>query len=108
VAYLMLRQGIDDPNRRARFAAVYGIVGFTSVPITFFSIRWWRTIHPVVIGSGSATASGGFDMTSPMRLVFFFSLFALTVLYFCLLANRLRLQEFAERVDELKAKWLSA
>ena len=108
VAYLMLRQGIDDPNRRARFAAVYGIVGFTSVPITFFSIRWWRTIHPVVIGSGSATASGGFDMTSPMRLVFFFSLFALTVLYFCFLANRLRLQEFAERVDELKAKWLSA
>jgi hypothetical protein len=43
-----------------------------------------------------------------MRLVFFFSLFALTVLYFCFLANRLRLQEFAERVDELKAKWLSA
>ena len=50
VAYLMLRQGIDDPERRARFAAVYGIVGFISVPITFMSIRWWRTIHPVLIG----------------------------------------------------------
>jgi heme exporter protein C len=108
VAYLMLRQGIDDPSRRARFAAVYGIVGFVSVPITFFSIRWWRTIHPVIIGSGSPTASGGFDMTSPMKVVFFFCLFAITVLYFCFLANRLRLQKFAERVDELKAKWLSA
>ena len=50
IAYLMLRQGIEDPDRRARFAAVYGIVGFISVPITYMSIRWWRTIHPVVIG----------------------------------------------------------
>ncbi|HLE29755.1 MAG TPA: cytochrome c biogenesis protein CcsA, partial [Anaerolineales bacterium] len=92
VAYMMLRQGMEDPDRRARFAAVYGIVGFISVPITFFSIRWWRTIHPVVIGSSSPTAEGGFDMTSPMRLVFFFSLFTFTVLYFCFLANRLRLE----------------
>ncbi len=108
VAYLMLRQGIEDPDRRARFAAVYGIVGFISVPITFFSIRWWRTIHPVVIGSGSPSAEGGFDMTSPMRLVFFFSLFAFTVLYFCFLANRLRLERLAERVEQLKVKVLSA
>ena len=108
VAYMMLRQGVEDPDRRARFAAVYGIVGFISVPITFFSIRWWRTIHPVVIGSSSPTAEGGFDMTSPMRLVFFFSLFTFTVLYFCFLANRLRLERLAERVEQLKARLLSA
>ena len=50
-AYLMLRQGIEDPDRRARFGAVYAIIGFLSVPLTFFSIRIFRTIHPVVIGS---------------------------------------------------------
>lgn len=104
VAYLMLRQGIEDPGRRARFAAVYGIVGFVSVPITFFSIRWWRTIHPVVIGSGSPTAEGGFDMTSPMRLAFFFSLFTFTVLYFTFLAHRVRLERLAERVAQLKVQ----
>lgn len=108
VAYLMLRQAIEDPGRRARLAAVYGIFGFISVPITFFSIRWWRTIHPVVIGNGSPTAQGGFDMTSPMKLVFFFSLFAFTVLFFCFLANRLRLQRFSEQVELAKAKWRSA
>jgi heme exporter protein C len=108
VAYLMLRQGLEDPERRARFAAVYGIVGFVSVPITFFSIRWWRTIHPVIIGSGSPTAQGGFDMTPPMRLVFFFALFTFTVLYFCLLAHRVRLERLAERVEQLKASRLSA
>jgi heme exporter protein C len=104
VAYLMLRQGVEDPGRRARFASVYGIVGFISVPLTFFSIRWWRTIHPVIIGSGTATAIGGFDMTPPMLQVFLFSLFAFTVLYFCFLTNRLQLQREMDHVEQLKAQ----
>ncbi len=104
VAYLMLRQGVEDPGRRARFASVYGIVGFISVPLTFFSIRWWRTIHPVIIGNATATAIGGFDMTPPMLQVFFFSLFAFTVLYFCFLANRLQLQSEMDHVEQLKAQ----
>jgi heme exporter protein C len=107
VAYLMLRQGVEDPGRRARFASVYGIVGFISVPLTFFSIRWWRTIHPVVIGNGTATSIGGFDMTPPMLLVFFFSLFAITVLYFCFLANRLQLQREIDHVEQLKMQAIS-
>ena len=37
-AYLMLRVGIEDPGRRARFGAVYAIVGFVSVPLTFFQL----------------------------------------------------------------------
>jgi heme exporter protein C len=108
VAYLMLRQGIEDPDRRARFAAVYGIVGFISVPITYFSIRWWRTIHPVVIGSSSPTAQGTFDMTPRMLVTFLFSLFTFTVLYFCFLANRLRLARLQDRVETLKAEMLAA
>ena len=38
MAYLMLRSGIEDPDRRARFGAVYAIIGVISVPLTFFSI----------------------------------------------------------------------
>ena len=34
-AYLMLRQGIEDPDRRARFGAVFAKLGFQSVPMTF-------------------------------------------------------------------------
>jgi heme exporter protein C len=106
VAYLMLRQGIEDPGRRARFAAVYGIVGFISVPITYFSIHWWRTLHPVVIGSGSPTAEGGFDMTRPMVWVLLFSLAVCHAVFFSLLANRLRLARLSEHVEELKARLL--
>jgi len=108
IAYLMLRQGIDDPDRRARFAAVYGIVGFISVPITYMSIRWWRTIHPVVIGDQAAGAKGEFAMTTHMLQTFLFSLLAFTVLYFCFLFNRLRLSRLEERVEQLKAETMAA
>jgi heme exporter protein C len=70
-AYLLLRQGIEDPDRRARFGAVYTIVGFISVPLSFLSIRLLRTIHPVVIAGSNPEAEGGFGMTPAMRTTFF-------------------------------------
>jgi heme exporter protein C len=108
VAYLMLRQGIDDPDRRARFGSVYGIIGFLSVPLTFLSIRVFRTIHPVVVGSGDANATGAFDMTPRMLQAFLFSLLTFTFLYATLLWHRLRLGRLADQVERLKVKVLSA
>jgi heme exporter protein C len=108
LAYLMLRQGIEDPDRRARFGAVYGILGFLSVPLTFLSIRIWRTIHPVVVGSGDPTAEGSFDMTPRMLQAFLFSLLTFTFLYATLLWHRVRLGRLGEKVEQLKMKALSA
>ena len=108
LAYLLLRQGIEDPGRRARFAAVYAIIGFLSVPLTFLSIRIFRTIHPVVVGSSDPAALGAFDMTPPMLHTFLFSLLAFTVLYVTLLWHRVRMKSLAEMVEQLKMKLLSA
>ena len=72
-AYLPLRQGIEDPQRRARFAAVYGVIAFASVPLTFAAVRIFRSIHPVVIGAGAPGAKGSFDMTPAMRDTLLFS-----------------------------------
>ena len=65
----MLRGAVENPEQRARFASVYGIFAFIGVPLTYFSIRWWRTIHPVVIGGENAAAQGGFAMGPSIRLV---------------------------------------
>jgi heme exporter protein C len=97
VAYFMLRSAMDDPARRARFAAVYGIFAFLSVPITFMSIRWWRTIHPVLIDPKS-----GFGLSKNMMPIFFLSLIAFTLFYFVLLLCRLRLERSREHLDALK------
>lgn len=104
-AYLMLRSGIEDPDRRARFGAVYAIVGFLSVPLTFFSARLFRTIHPVVIGTNQPGAEGAFDMTADMRLVFFFSLFTFSVIFVDLLWHRIRLGQLQDQVEQLKLKF---
>ena len=104
VAYFMLRQGIDDPDRRARFGAVYALLGGISAPITFFAIRLFRTIHPVVIGGSNVDAEGGFNMTSDMLGVFFFALFAFTIIFIDLFWNRIRLGNLQEQVEQLKLK----
>jgi len=104
VAYFMLRQGIDDPDRRARFGAVYALVGALSAPITFFAIRLFRTIHPVVIGGTNPEADGGFSMTADMRVAFFFALFAFSVIFIDLFWNRIRLGDLQNKVEQLKLK----
>ncbi|MFN8380817.1 MAG: cytochrome c biogenesis protein [Anaerolineales bacterium] len=102
IAYFMLRQGIEDPDKRARFGAVYALLGGLSAPITFMVIRLFRTIHPVVIGNQSAAAQGGFDMTADMRTAFFFALFAFTVVFIDLMWHRIRLGGLQEKVEQLK------
>jgi heme exporter protein C len=103
-AYLLLRQGIEDPDRRARFGAVYTIIGFISVPLTFLSIRLLRTIHPVVVGGGDPEAEGGFSMTPAMRTTFFFSLVTFSWIFASLLWHRIRLGRLAEKVEQLRLK----
>ena len=106
-AYLMLRSGLEDPNRRARFGAVYAIVGFISVPLTFFSARLFRTIHPVVIGTNQPGAEGSFDMTPKMLQTFLFSLLTFSFIFADLLWHRIRLGRLADRVEQLKLKTMN-
>jgi heme exporter protein C len=102
IAYFMLRQGIEDPGRRARFGAVYTIIGAVSAPITFFAIRLFRTIHPVVIGGGDPSAQGTFAMEPGMKVAFFFALFAFTIIFVDLFWNRILMGRLAARVEQLK------
>jgi len=104
IAYFMLRQGIDDPDRRARFGAVYALLGGISAPITFFAIRLYRTIHPVVVGGANPEAEGGFSMTADMRTAMFVALLAFTVIFVDLYWNRIRLGDLQEKVEQLKLK----
>ncbi|HSB01936.1 MAG TPA: cytochrome c biogenesis protein CcsA, partial [Anaerolineales bacterium] len=103
-AYFMLRQGIDDPDKRATFGAIYALIGGLSAPITFFAIRLFRTIHPVVIAGTNPAATGSFGMTPKMEVAFFFALFTFTVIFIDLFWNRTRLGALQDRVEQLKLK----
>jgi len=105
IAYFMLRTGIDDAERRARFGAVYALVAAISVPVTFMSIRWVdRTLHPVVFGVSRATSEIDMAMTFDMVKVLLFALFTFTVIFIDLFWNRIRLGELQDKVEQLKLK----
>jgi heme exporter protein C len=103
VAYFMLRSGIEDPDRRARFGAVYALLGGLSAPITFMAIRLFRSIHPVVIGAANANQEK-MGMNGDMKIAFFFALFAFTVIFIDLFWNRIRLGQLEAGVEQLKLK----
>jgi heme exporter protein C len=101
VGYLMLRSAVEDPARRARFAAVYGIVAFISVPINFIAIRLWRTQHPLMFGSEGGGLGPG------MMLAFFFTLITFTIWYVTLMGHRVRLERLRDDVEQLKQRMIS-
>ena len=86
VSYVMLRGSVLNYERAARFAAVYGILAFVTVPLSWFAIRWWRTIHPQVI------SSDGMAMTPKMITTLFISLGIYTLVYLTLLYERFHLE----------------
>lgn len=94
VAYLMLGRVVKE-NQRANLAAVFGIIGFINVPITFFSIRLWRTIHPVII------TSRGLNMSWPMKFSLIITFIAFCFLFFSLLISRIRLERLKMCIEEI-------
>ena len=45
LGYMALRHAIDDPRRADRASAVLALVGAINVPIIYFSVKWWNTLH---------------------------------------------------------------
>ncbi len=96
VAYLALRASIEDPAARSRVAAVVGIFGFLNVPLTYFSVRWWRTQHPKPVVMGAE--GSGLDPAMGWTLaVTWLALFLLAAL---LMGERIRLARLLHRLEE--------
>ncbi len=99
LAYFILRGGLDTPEAKARLGAVYAIVGVVTVPLTFFSIRLFRTIHPVVIATGGEGGSA-FNMSPRMLFAFVASLVTFTVLLAALIWHRFLLAKAEFQNDQ--------
>jgi heme exporter protein C len=97
VAYFVLRSVVEEEQRRATYAAVFAIIAFIDVPITFFATRFLpEGLHPVVI---SASGSG---MEGSMLLSFLISMLGMTLLLVALIRRDLAVEGLKERVADLK------
>ena len=99
--YFVLRATVEEEERRATFAALFAVIAFIDVPITFFATRVLpeqSQLHPVVI---TARDTG---MTGKMFLAFFVSMAGMTLLFFALLRNDLRIERLKEELAYIKNK----
>jgi heme exporter protein C len=98
ISYLLLRGLIDDPQRRATLAAVFGIFAYLDLPLVYVSNRLWRTQHPKPVLFGDADS--GLDPT--MLKVMLFAMFALCSLVVLVLIDRYRLERLRFEAEELR------
>lgn len=68
---LTLRRFIDDPSRRAVWSAVATIIAFVDVPVVYFSVRWWNSLHQTQSTPETVASS----MVTPLRINAFGILF---------------------------------
>lgn len=97
VAYLLVRNYVPDPERRAMMSAVFGIVAFVDAPIVWFSIRWWRDIHPSPV-----VETGG--LSPLMRPALWTCLVVFMILFLYLLRRRFFLEQARLDVDVLERR----
>ena len=97
--YLMLRKAVDNQSTRARYAAVFGIVGFIDVPIVHLAIKLWGNImHPVVIKSASDAG-----MPPEMMLSLRVSMLAFLLMFVSLFLLRFRLENLSASASKLRS-----
>jgi heme exporter protein C len=97
VAYLLIRNYIEDPERRALVSAVFGIIAFVDTPLVWFSIRWWRDIHP-----SPMLETGG--LSSSMWPAFLVCWAAFQVFFIYLLRRRFFLESMREELEALERR----
>ena len=45
IGFIALQAAIDDPRRADKAGAILALVGVVNIPIIYFSVKWWNTLH---------------------------------------------------------------
>ena len=95
IGYLMLRAAAGDDLRRARFAAVFAIVGFIDIPLVWLSARYLRALSPVIFTPHSI------GLAPSMAWALLAGLVAWSLFYAVLFRERFRLELLESQVAQL-------
>jgi heme exporter protein C len=94
ISYFIIRAYTSEEEKRARFAAIVGIIGFIDVPIVALAISLSRTQHP-----GPLIFKGG--LTLPMVFTLIICIIAFTVFYLLLFTERMSMKRNEDEVKVL-------
>ncbi|MGH8874930.1 MAG: cytochrome c biogenesis protein CcsA, partial [Acidimicrobiia bacterium] len=86
LGYLALRRSVPDPEDRARRSSLWGMVAFVQVPLVYFSVNLFRTLHQT-----QSIRPDGSTMDPGILAALLANIGAFTLLYLTLLISRTRL-----------------
>ncbi|RYD52896.1 MAG: ABC transporter permease [Sphingobacteriales bacterium] len=97
-AYLVLRSGIPDDEKRAKIAAVYNVFAYAMIfPLLFVIPRIVDSLHP---GNGGNPAFSNYDLDAKMRLVFYPAVIGWFLLGLWMTQLRIRLGKIQNRIED--------
>jgi heme exporter protein C len=96
VGYFALRGRLTDPSERARTSAIYAAAGYALVPISYFSLFLWQSLHPRVISPGGQGIGGQGAVVLVVAIAGFL------LLFLGLLSTRLELGLLEDRIASLQ------
>lgn len=68
LGFIALQAAIDDPRRADKAGAVLALVGVVNVPVIYFSVKWWNTLHQGASVSMTKAPSMAYTMLAGMLL----------------------------------------
>ena len=98
---IALRAAIDDPRRADRASALLALVGVVNVPIIYFSVKWWNTLHQGSTISLTAAPKMAMTMLAAMLVMTF------AVWFYCIAVVLWRVQAIIHE-REAGASWLAS
>lgn len=75
LSYLLLRNFIETPDKRARISSVLGILFYFDVPLLYFSVYLWRSVHPVIFKGSKIGLEPSMKIALFSNLIPFFFIF---------------------------------
>jgi hypothetical protein len=110
---MLLHASIDDLRRADRASALFALVGVVNVPIIYFSVRWWNTLHQGASVSMTAAPKMAATMLTAMLLMtvgfWMYSIAVILVRLRCVMLERNRQVRstgaFEQGVKEVRAWW---
>ncbi len=105
MAYILFRNGFENPATRARFASIYALFAFFSVPLTYYSARLFRSIHPIVFDGANEEAQGSFAIGQSMAQTLTIAMISFALLFAALLFHRVRQLGLESHIETLREEW---
>ena len=101
VGYIALTEAIDDARRAAHAGALLALVGAVNIPVIYFSVRWWNTLHQ----GSSINMTAAPTMAATMVMAMLLLTFSFWAYSFAVVFTRARAIVLEQESD---AEWVKA